>query len=639
MAFLKDKPVHLFSNSSVQEDDIFIKKIFLAHDPDGRWLDSETMLRVIGNIMFHVSATEEVPNFHFTSICKSNASEIELLGCPESVGCIIRKISCKILCECSSEGDLRSRMMGLFDLLGNYRWDAKVVLMVAAFAARYGEFWLLLKLSSSNALAASIFRLRQMPRNLSPLKKQLRALNLLVKAMVDVAKCIIKFESLPLPNVELSNEYSDSTVVAAWELSSLTCRLNGVCNILRGLVDARENEIERVLHEVHLDNQEVLQLLFPWKVSLPLKDCVTQAKLGVSELKNKIVLLLISNPELPLMDEEILLLSRQTCDHPLNEELKKSYVIAWVPIPASSDVWTDDEDASFNHFSGSLPWYSLRKPWLLSSAVVKWIKAEWNYNKEPIMVVMDSNGKVTNLNAINMLNIWGLGAYPFTASKEAELWQQEKLTMQLLIDHIDPFLADWVAQGKNICIYGGDDMGWIREFNGKIEEIKQSGLQLEILYVGKSGSSESVENVKTMTESILLYTRAKLFWLRLESMRRSKQGLGKTVSSDDILAEFSALMDDTDEGWAIIGKGSSADILRLQGKQVLELLNNYEEWRENVDGFGLVNALRYFLGPPFIAGPCDHSYTAPSTEVAEPIEEAVVCQHCKRIMNKLVVFQ
>ena len=37
--------------------------------------------------------------------------------------------------------------------------------------------------------------------------------------------------------------YSDSTIIAAWELSSLAYRLSGICNILRGQVDVCHQEI------------------------------------------------------------------------------------------------------------------------------------------------------------------------------------------------------------------------------------------------------------------------------------------------------------------------------------------------------------------------------------------------------------
>lgn len=159
-------------------------------------------------------------------------------------------------------------------------------------------------------------------------------------------------------------------------------------------------------------------------------------------MKNKIVVLLISKPEFFTLEESLLLV-QQTCDHPLNEKLRDSYRIIWVPLP-SSDVWTEAEETSFNCLSQSLPWYAVRKPGLLSSTVVKYIRELWNFKEVPLMVVLDSNGKVINTNALDMIKIWGPQAFPFSASKEVQLWQDQNLTMQLLLGDFNPLLCFWV---------------------------------------------------------------------------------------------------------------------------------------------------------------------------------------------------
>lgn len=60
------------------------------------------------------------------------------------------------------------------------------------------------------------------------------------------------------------------------------------------------------------------------------------------------------------------------------------------------------------------------------------------------MVVFDSRGMVTNTNAIDMVMIWGVSAYPFSVSREEELWTVENWKLKLMIDEIDLLLAHWV---------------------------------------------------------------------------------------------------------------------------------------------------------------------------------------------------
>ena len=81
-----------------------------------------------------------------------------------------------MLCKCPGKGDLHSRTMVLFDLLGNYRWDAKVALALAAFATSYGEFCLIMQLRPHIPLAVSVGNFKQLPSNISKLKPQLKAL-------------------------------------------------------------------------------------------------------------------------------------------------------------------------------------------------------------------------------------------------------------------------------------------------------------------------------------------------------------------------------------------------------------------------------------------------------------------------------
>jgi hypothetical protein len=40
------------------EDDILIKKLLLTHDPDGRRLDSELLLRAMENVLCYAAASQ-----------------------------------------------------------------------------------------------------------------------------------------------------------------------------------------------------------------------------------------------------------------------------------------------------------------------------------------------------------------------------------------------------------------------------------------------------------------------------------------------------------------------------------------------------------------------------------------------------
>lgn len=120
--------------------------------------------------------------------------------------------------------------MHLFNLLGNYKWDAKLALVLAAFAANYGEFWLLMQLYPSNPLAASVSVLRQLPNNLTLLRPRFKALSLLVKTLIDITKCIIKFESMSFHHVKLDDQAMVATKSAIYLASYWVIKSTATCS-------------------------------------------------------------------------------------------------------------------------------------------------------------------------------------------------------------------------------------------------------------------------------------------------------------------------------------------------------------------------------------------------------------------------
>ncbi|XP_028120902.1 protein SIEVE ELEMENT OCCLUSION C-like [Camellia sinensis] len=330
-------------------------------------------------------------------------------------------------------------------------------------------------------------------------------------------------------------------------------------------------------------------------------------------------------------------------DHPYRVNLQGSYEIVWVLIP-SSDTWTDVEEQNFDFLSNSLPWFSIQRPWLLCSIVVKSIKQAWDFKEKPLMVVLDTQGMVTNLNAIDMALIWVAMAFLFSTSRENEVWEEKTWNLQLLLDGIDPLVAKWVEEDQNLCIYGSNNIDWIREFNAKMRNMTSAGLQLKMVYVGKKNSSDDhmKKNLATLYEekltSSLTCTKIYFFWLRLESMRRSKLRLGHTDDhEDEILKQLSELLDTNDEsekGWVLLGKGSSTETLKLQGRKIMECLDLFPVWGENVAMLGLVGAITTALEPPLLVEPCSHSNII---QFVEGLKDTIICDKCKRLLEKFVV--
>ncbi|KAM6589458.1 hypothetical protein CsatA_012063 [Cannabis sativa] len=600
----------LHSNSTLE--DILIKKLLLSHDPDDRRLDSDQLLHAMENIMFYATISE-ISDLDFIDNDEGKITDIEAFGFKETLSHLINKISHEILCKCSGEGSLHEKTMILFDLLGNYRWDAKAVIVLATFVKSYGEFWLLIQLYPRNTLALSVAMLKQLPSDLSAFTRQFKALSLLMKTVIDLTKCVIKYESLPLSQVKLDKENKSITQ-----------------------------------YNIYLAVYWIIRSILTCSFQVSALKAMTPVQLGLPELKNKVVLLLITKPEL-LPIEELLLLVQQTCDNPYNEILEESYEIVWMPIP-DSNSWTDAEKRSFRVLSQSIPWCSIKQPWSLNSGVVTFIKQEWNYRDDPIMVVLDSQGNLSNLNALDLIFIWGVKAYPFSNSREKELWEEQSWNLQLLVDEIDPLITNWVNENRYICIYGSEDIDWILEFNSKLKKIRNSGLQLEMVYVGTRNESEKIQKFLSLIQEeglrdslfSLCLTKRRSFWLRLESIIRSKLKLGYSLDTDQALQEASALVnnENSNKSWVAIGRGSSNDIVRVEGSKMMECLNRFLEWEAKVGKLGFLGALRTAIDPPLSDEPCGHeSKTIPYGEEEELVEDMRVCEKCKLPWKKFVIYK
>ncbi|KAJ4961461.1 hypothetical protein NE237_021371 [Protea cynaroides] len=681
-----------FQCSSPSPENILVKNIILTHDPDGRRVDSEALLRMMENVMYYAT-TSNVFGSDLPATAVENFCNTGVVGSHESIGNTIYRISHEISYKCSGDGDLQTRIMAVFELLGSYSWDAKVVLVLVAFATNYGEFWLIMQLCPHYPLAVSVAMLKQLPSDLGAFKRPFKALTLLVKTMLELTKCVVEFEGLPLQHVKLDDEamiatrsqiyiaaywvirsalicsnqitdlraakdellHSTLSTMATWELSSLVFRVSCVHDKLRRQVDLCHNQIEAKLNkklsdlfkETHVDNQEVLQILFALQDDFPLKQGNAQSKVAVSELMNKEVIIFVSKPKMNSLENWFLLV-QQTYDHPQQEEFERQYEIIWVPVSCSSR-WSDAEEKEYNELSNALPWCSIRRPWRLSAVILNYIRREWHFIEEPLMVVLDRQGRVTSLNAMDMILIWGgPKAYPFSTSRELQLWEEASWSLGLLVNEINPLISYWVKERRTLCLYGSDDIEWIREFICMMKEIKSAGVQIELVYVGKRDLDEHMRDIlDTIAEGklgdiSLSYPKIHFFWLRFESMKRSKLRLGRSSDDDGILKEVSSLLNpnDSDNGWAVMGEGSSTDVIKFQGRQLIECLKLFQRWANDIENLGFLGAMRNAIEPqPFPAA--KHSANRSSViPYGEGLTTGtVVCEECKRPMEKHILYQ
>ncbi|KAK7858675.1 protein sieve element occlusion b [Quercus suber] len=422
----------MFSSS---DDNVMSKQIQATHASDDREVDVRPLLHLIEDIF-------------------------KLLK--------IVQLSCK--CSGSGGGDAHTITISILNMLKNYSWDAKLVLVLSACAVNFGEFWLLAHNCTTNQLAKSVAILRKIPELLertSMLKPRFDTINNLVKVMVDITKCIVEFRELP-PQYITTEVTALSTAMThipvavywtireSWELSSLAHKVGNMQSHLatqlstcykhideRKQMEAYQN-LHRLMEMIHIDNLKVLKALIYQKDDLlPLFDGVTKRRVSIDVLRRKYVLLLISDVD--ISQEEVAILEQ------INNEARQHEVV-WLPILDSNAPWTENRQKHFDSLQASMPWYCVQHPSLIEPAVVKYIKEVWNFRKKAILVVIDPQGRVSSLNALHMMWIWGGTAFPFTSAREEALWKEETWKLDLLVDSIDPLINKWVSTSSQLTV-------------------------------------------------------------------------------------------------------------------------------------------------------------------------------------------
>ncbi|GKA40862.1 sieve element occlusion B-like protein [Tanacetum coccineum] len=607
-------------------------------------------------------------------------------GIPDGLAHVIHKISCEFSCKCSGGADAHASTIAILNMLSGYTWEAKVVISLGAFSVNIGEFWLVAQLFATNPLAKSVALLKQLPNimeHYKSLEPRFDAVHVLIKAMLEVTKCIIAFKNLPyqylqddtppkstaLTHIPTAAYWCIKSMVActtqltsllgmnyeyvtatseAWELSSLAHKSSDKELTFIHDVAAEEKQhdeyflmLVRIFDVAHIDNLKIIKALFCAKDDIhPLLDGSSKTRVNVDVLRKKTVLLLIS--DLDITHEEVLVLTHIYKESRIQQDLQ--YEVVWVPVVDHLMTWNDSHQHKLEQLQSMMTWHMLQHPTLLEPAVIKYIKQVWHFEKKPILVVLDPQGRVTSPNALHMVWIWRNIAYPFTSIKEDALWKEESWTLELLVDNIDPYILRWISEKKYICLYGGDDLNWIRSFTKLAADIAQrAGIQLEMVYVGKSGTKERIRKTSaTISEEKLSHTwpdptSVWYYWTRLESMLYSKMQYGKSYENDPIMKEVMTMMsfDGSDQGWALICKGSS-EMARANADLALMSLREYDNWELDAQQIGFVPALRAYLAKLHTPQHCNRLILP---GISGGIPEVVVCSECGRTMEKFFMFR
>ncbi|CAA7038713.1 unnamed protein product [Microthlaspi erraticum] len=685
---------------SLSDDRVMSDRVLKTHSPDMIFFDVKSLLSVVDDIFkSHVPSIDSSapkPSLVFKDYADHTSFE--------TFADLIDQISCEIDCKCLHGGDSHGMMtsgnhldsrntttFSVLTLVSKYRWDAKLVLVLAALAVKYGVFLLLAETYATNQLTKSLALIKQLPSIFSrqnALHQRLDKTRILMQDMVDLTNTIIHIYQLP-PN-HITAAFTDHVPTAVYWIvrSVLICasHISGVSGFKQDQImsfmevsEIHENserlrKINAYLIEqlkksqstiedgiIEAEYQELIQTfttiihvdVVPPLISLlrPIDFLYHGAgeakrRVGINVLTQKHVLLLVS--DLENIEKELYILESL-----YTEAWQQSFEILWVPV---QKIWTEADDAKFESLHSNMRWYVLGEPRRLRRAAMRFVREWWGFKNRPILVALDPKGQVMSTNAFPMVWIWQSFAYPFTTPRERDLWGEQEWNLEFLIDGTDPHSLNQLVEGKFICLYGGEDMQWIRNFTSLWRSVaKAANIQLEMVYVGKRNPKNGIQPIiNTIKEENLSHTLPDLFqiwffWTRVESMWESKQrmlkahrtkgreGFKEEEEKDLVLQEIVAMLGFGGEGdgWGLVSKASDL-MVRAKGSLFSTGLAQYNEWEANIPTNGFLKALNDHL---LMRLPPHHCTRFMLPETSGIIPNEVECTECRRTMEKYYLYQ
>ncbi|KAL3839966.1 hypothetical protein ACJIZ3_024557 [Penstemon smallii] len=688
------------------------EKVQQIHSPDDREIDTQLILRIIEDILH--SATPVGMQGAMPEKTIPADAETSML---DALSYVVNKIYFEMTHEFLSNGDEHATTLSMLEILSNYSWDAKLVLLLAAFVLYYAEFWFPVKNQSSSKLAQKMDFLRKVPET-DVLKERLGVLTDLIMAILDLVQFIILFRKLPpetLGNVPAFSAFSNAVPIAVYRairgvlicvayiahltaidnehspssaqggeqnvstskkdkikiahfrhtpssaedwngrVSTLTDNIRKTNEHLKKqltscdkyLEDKKQNDAYNELVGTFESDGGTLDkflnaLLIVKENELPLFDFDGKQKVNFDCLKYKQVFFLISGLHDDSMELDALSLTYNKWKEFISEVPLE---IVWIPILEGG---SETKDIISSERLNKWRWLSVSSLELIDQRVLRFVREKFHYEKLPILVAMDDQGKVVNPNALHIMIAWTFRGFPYTTMKEKTEWEVQRFRLQQLMAEWDFDHAYWMGEDEHIIVYGGVDMEWIRNFTTKARQIAQANnIEFEMLYVGKSGKTSEQEKMKTLLDTIEKENLSKFylgkefiwfFWVRLLSMLFSKINVQLHDDHDPLIQLVEKLMIyDRIGTWALFGKGSDIS-LTARGPEALKILENFEAWKQDVgtDHLHFLDAFKKQYDQQIIGA--DHPCCTLDIHDTSRTPKNVLCPECSRSMEQQSIF-
>ncbi|XP_078169450.1 protein SIEVE ELEMENT OCCLUSION B-like [Carex rostrata] len=380
-------------------------------------LDVEPLLQLVEDIIKDKSESQST--FRFDSQALQQKTSTMVPGLSQ----LIHKITCEISYDCPEKGSAHERANRLLSLLSNYSPDAKIVLVMAAFAIRYGDFMVTVNqyTNKNDKFISSLVLLKQVTGTLeseNTLKSQITVIKDIINTLLGVVYYIIELKGFRSWNNILSkiriNEiiywmmrtvihcgFTVSDLCSGYTLSlneksELTISTQKIRYYYKQLTTRitiyrkREEEIQVTASYQELlgflrfpptSNIEILYYLISSNIdSNILYNPGTKVSTTLRFFQDRKVLILYSSFATETFQEDLTYLQQFYN----NTHTRFGFEIVWVPIV---DQNTIIDEKRYNAIISKMPWYTLTYEAVLqvNRGLVHLLQKDWGFTGKPML--------------------------------------------------------------------------------------------------------------------------------------------------------------------------------------------------------------------------------------------------------------
>ncbi|MED6158359.1 hypothetical protein PIB30_032114 [Stylosanthes scabra] len=591
-------------------DDVISKNIIGIHDAQAARQDVDSLYSVVSNI---VKSSASIGS---SSIDLKQVKSIDLVEdkVPQSgfkpSYTLLKEIACQMTCHSFNTTNAHESVVGVLEKLKSYTWDTKAVIALSAFSLDFGETWRLSLVQTKKELSAfelHVFKLEDEPVDAKTTTKENNAdlISALVDRTLQLIDGIIKLEKL-IANKNYTNKDVPTLFKAPrdlytyWVILALIASANQLSQLDWKVKNEIVARVKVVLSQLNADLEQIkleidaleditwrltvfqtpsgiLELLraliLPKDIKqLDIFDGTTKQLVNLVELKTQNLFLFISG--LDNIEDEITSL-KPIHDSITKDKDRKDYKILWVPVVEN---WTNEAKEKFERLKSLIPWYVVQ--YLSPIKGYKPLTEEWGYNGKPIVVATNARGEVINKNALHLILVWGISAFPFRPEDEVRVSQNGNWLWSEIIK-IYPDVQPALRNPNTIVFfYGGTDITVTEKYETLLEKIKKDSV-----------TSQTDTSIVTINLSKVDITTQNKFWLNITNSFLSK--IQKPdFNLDSTLKDIQTLLSmKTESGWSLVSKGEN--VITIGYNEVITtVLETFDTWKITVSDVGFESAFK-----------------------------------------------